>query len=299
MSGSKTITYLSLIRFPQYLKNLIIFAPLFFGGRLFHPPAAWSAWWAFACFCLTASAVYIFNDLKDADYDRAHPVKKERPIASGAVAPGRAAAVMVLLLVLSLGLGAVFLELPVLGMMAAYFLVNLLYSWRLKHLPVVDVLLIGLFFVLRVFIGGAAAGVPVSHWLVLMAFLLALFLALAKRRDDLVLAARGSEPRPSIDGYNLEFVSAGLNILAGVLIVCYLLYTISPEVMAKHSAPRLYLTVFWVIAGLLRYLQLTLVREESGSPTKVLLRDRFLQAVVLLWVINLFFTLYGFKGPGG
>ena len=95
-----------------------------------------------------------------------------------------------------------------------------------------------------------------------------------------------------IDGYNLEFVSAGLNILAGVLIVCYLLYTVSPEVMAKHAAPRLYLTVFWVIAGLFRYLQLTLVREQSGSPTRVLLQDRFLQAVVLLWVINLFITLY-------
>ncbi|MBW1711668.1 MAG: UbiA prenyltransferase family protein [Deltaproteobacteria bacterium] len=291
MTKSRARAYLDLIRVPHYLKNLLIGMPLFFGHKLFDPQAAWATWWAFAVFCLTASLVYVFNDLRDVEFDRRHPKKRLRPLASGNLTPGQAYGLMAILLGLALVLALLFVSPRVMGLIAIYLVLNLAYSWRLKQAAVVDVIFIGLFFVLRVFVGGLAAGVWVSHWLVLMTFLLALFLALAKRRDDLVLAENG-QTRPSIDGYNLEFVSASLTIMAAVIVVCYVLYTLSPEVMAKHGTGNLYLTVFWVLAGLLRYLQLTLVKQESGSPTMVLLKDKFLLATVVLWVVNLFVVLY-------
>ena len=287
-------TYLSLLRVHQYLKNLLIAAPLFFGGRLLDRAPLAATLGAFVCFSLIASVVYIINDLKDLEYDRAHPEKRKRPLAAGLISPPRALAVGALLFLLALGLGLVFLNPSALGLIGLYLLLNLAYSLKLKHYAVVDVLLIAFFFVLRVFTGGLAAGIPVSHWLVLMAFLLALFLALAKRRDDLVLASDNSGHRPSMDGYNLEFVSAGLIIMAAVTVVCYILYTLSPEVMAKHGTRHLYLTVFWVVAGLLRYLQVTLVEHRSGAPTRVLLRDRFLLGVVVLWALTMFVMLYRF-----
>jgi len=291
MTKSRARAYLDLIRVPHYLKNLLIGMPLFFGHKLFDPQAAWATWWAFAVFCLTASLVYVFNDLRDVEFDRRHPKKRLRPLASGNLTPGQAYGLMAILLGLALVLALLFVSPRVMGLIAIYLVLNLAYSWRLKQAAVVDVIFIGLFFVLRVFVGGLAAGVWVSHWLVLMTFLLALFLALAKRRDDLVLAENG-QTRPSIDGYNLEFVSASLTIMAAVIVVCYVLYTLSPEVMAKHGTGNLYLTVFWVLAGLLRYLQLTLVKQESGSPTMVLLKDKFLLATVVLWAVNLFVVLY-------
>ena len=222
-------TYLSLLRVHQYLKNLLIAAPLFFGGRLLDRAPLAATLGAFVCFSLIASVVYIINDLKDLEYDRAHPEKRKRPLAAGLISPSRALAVAALLFLLALALGLIFLNPSALGLIGLYLLLNLAYSLKLKHYAVVDVLLIAFFFVLRVFTGGLAAGIPVSHWLVLMAFLLALFLALAKRRDDLVLASDNSGHRPSMDGYNLEFVSAGLIIMAAVTVVCYILYTLSPR----------------------------------------------------------------------
>ncbi len=140
--------------------------------------------------------------------------------------------------------------------------------------------------------GGVAAAVPVSHWLVIMTFLAALFLALAKRRDDLLLAATGYNPRRSTGGYSLEFIATAMAVMAAVTIVAYVLYTVSPETLAKHGCQHLYLTAFWVVLGFLRFAQLTLVRQESGSPTLVLWRDRFLQAVVAGWLINWLVVLY-------
>lgn len=287
-------TYLSLFRVHQYLKNLLIGAPLFFGGRLLDPEPLTATLWAFVCFSLTSSTVYIINDLKDLEYDRAHPEKRKRPLAAGLISPGRAIFWGLALFFPALGLGLFLLKPAALGLICLYLLLNLAYSFGLKHYAVVDVLMIASFFVLRVFVGGLAASIPVSHWLVLMAFLLALFLALAKRRDDLVLADGTSGHRPSMDGYNLEFVTAGLIIMAAVTVVCYILYTLSPEVMAKHGTEYLYLTVIWVVAGLLRYLQVTLVEHRSGAPTRLLLRDRFLLGVVVLWALTMFVMLYRF-----
>ena len=179
-----------------------------------------------------------------------------------------------------------------LGILGIYIFLNTFYSLKLKHFAVIDVTTVAIGFVLRVFAGGFAIGILPSHWLVLMTFLLALFMSLAKRRDDLLLARCGNPHRKSLDGYNLEFVSGAMMVMAAVTIVSYILYTVSPDVIQKHGTANLYLSTFWVIIGLLRYMQVTFVREKSGSPTQVLLRDRFLQLVIFLWLLTFLGLIY-------
>jgi decaprenyl-phosphate phosphoribosyltransferase len=174
----------------------------------------------------------------------------------------------------------------------AYLLLNIFYSFFLKHIAIIDIVCIAIGFVLRVFAGGIAGDVPVSHWIIIMSFLLAVFLALAKRRDDLILASQGHNVRKSVDGYSLDFISSSMAIMASVVIVAYLLYTVSPETIARHGTDKLYLTSFWVIVGLLRYLQLTFVEGKTGSPTKLLLKDYFLQLTITLWIIIVFILIY-------
>lgn len=295
MSTASFSGLIRLARPHQYVKNLFVFLPLFFGWRLGDPQAVLGTLAAFVVFCLAASAVYVFNDLRDAPQDRLHPSKRFRPVASGEVSPGRAWAFMFLLL----GLGAALTPLvpgrsfPLI--LLAYLAVNAAYSLGVKHMAIVDLMCIAVGFVLRIFAGGAASGVTPSHWIVIMTFLLALFLGLAKRRDDLLLQADGHAPRKCLDGYSLEFVSLCMAVMAGVVIVSYILYTLSPDVMAKHGTDQLYLTSAWVVAGILRYMQITFVEQRSGSPTQVLLRDPFVRVVVAGWVVSCWLLLYVFK----
>ena len=199
---------------------------------------------------------------------------------------------MILLVLSSLMLALVFPDFSVLSLTAGYIGMNIAYSFSLKHIPIVDVVTIATGFVLRVFVGGRAAGIPVSHWIVLMTFLLALFLALAKRRDDLLLAADGKHLRRSLNGYTMEYISLSMGVMAAVTIVSYILYTLSPEVIIKHGTDNLYLTTFWVIVGLLRYLQIALVEKFSGSPTRTLIQDVFLQITIAGWFAHFVLLLY-------
>jgi 4-hydroxybenzoate polyprenyltransferase len=276
----------------QYLKNGFIWLPLFFGHKLHDFQAVLDVFGAFLAFCFAASSVYILNDLKDIEEDRQHPVKKLRPLACGALEKSEAVLFLVFLFFLSVLISVLFLPQSYLFLLGIYLLLNLTYSWGLKHLAIIDVTCIATGFVLRIFAGGLTAQVWPSHWLILMTFLLALFLALSKRRDDLILAAQGHNYRRSLDGYNLEFVSLSMVLMASVIIVSYILYTVSPEVVTKHKTNYLYLTTFWVIIGLLRYMQITFVEQRSGSPTLVLLKDIFLQTVLLLWIGSFYFILY-------
>jgi decaprenyl-phosphate phosphoribosyltransferase len=283
-----------LARPPQYLKNGFIFLPLFFGHRLHDLNAVWAAWWAFVAFCLAASSVYAVNDIHDIQEDRQHPAKKFRPLAAGILSKSEAGLFALVLMALSLAVSLTFLGPVFLLPLAAYLLLNLVYSYGLKHLAIIDVFCIALGFVLRIFAGGLAADVWISHWLVLMTFLLALFLALAKRRDDLLLAANGINVRRSLDNYNLEFVSLSMVLMAAVIIVSYILYTVSPEVVSKHKTNNLYLTSIWVVMGLLRYMQITFVEQRSGSPTLILLKDSFLRVIILLWLLSFYLLFYVF-----
>ena len=283
--------FLALARPGQQVKNVFLWLPLFFGYRLGDVHAVARVLAAFAVFSLASAAVYALNDVCDAKDDRRHPKKCCRPIAAGILsgrealflsATATAAAVVLSLLVLK----------PLLLLiLAVYLILNLFYSAILKRYALIDVTCVAMGFVLRVLAGGIAAVVPVSHWLIIMTFLLALFLALGKRWDDLQLVSEGHKGRKSLDGYTPEFVSHGMVVMAAVLIVSYILYTVSPEVTAKHG-PGLYMTALWVILGILRYMQAVFVERAGGSPTTVLLRDRFLQAVLLLWTINLYVALY-------
>jgi len=286
------LSLVRLIRPHQYVKNLFIFAPLFFSGALLDLNIAIQGGYVFISFSLLASSVYIFNDIMDVDQDRAHPSKKNRPIASGQVSVLLSVCVMLVFLLLAFLL-AFFISANLLYIATLYILINILYSFKLKHYPIIDVSIIALGFVLRVFAGSTLLESSPSIWIVLMTYLLALFLAFAKRRDDVLLSNNGLHVRKSIDGYNLDFVNAAMIIVASVTIVSYILYTISDSVQIRLDSDYLYLTVFFVITGILRYLQITFVENNSGSPTKVVLRDRFLKINTIAWILSFAFIIYG------
>lgn len=285
-----------LLRPHQWAKNVFVFLPLFFGGQFFSTMLFLGSVRAFLAYSLAASAVYCLNDILDRGADRLHPVKCRRPVASGRISVPVAGAMAGVLAVAASAVASwPFGErgYELLAIVWAYLLLNVAYCLRLKRVPLVDVFVIATGFVLRLLAGSAATGIVLSCWIVVMTFLLALFLALAKRRDDVVLYnATGVLPRRGIDRYNLEFMNQSISILAAVLVVAYLMYTVSPEVTTRIGSPYLYATMAFVLLGLLRYLQLTIVDVRSGSPTKVLLRDRFTQACLVCWLLSFFVILY-------
>ncbi|MEQ1745598.1 MAG: decaprenyl-phosphate phosphoribosyltransferase [Saprospiraceae bacterium] len=283
--------FVRLARVEHWVKNLFLFIPAFFAARLSEEPILQHAVIGFLAFSLTASSVYVLNDLVDAPQDRNHPHKRNRPIASGAV--GKRTAVLVLLALLGGGLALAATLGPVfLLICAAYAAINALYSFSLKHIAIVDICLIATGFLMRVFAGGAATGVAVSHWLIVLTFLLALILGLAKRRGEYVIATDGQTFRRALEGYNLPFLDASITVCSTVAIVAYLMYCFSPEVTIRIGSDKIYYTAFFVIMGILRYLQLTLVFERTESPTRALLRDAFLQIVLLGWIASFAWLLY-------
>ena len=286
---------LLLIRPQQWLKNGFVLIPMFFGGRLLNADDAIASVVTFFAFSFAASAIYCFNDIVDVDADRRHPVKCHRPIASGAVSVPTAYALMAVLALLS---ALLLFFLPqrageTAGIVAFYFLLNMAYCLWLKRHAIIDVCTVAFGFVLRILAGGMACDVAVSNWLVLMTFLLALFLSFAKRRDDVLrMNETGEPPRRNTIRYNITFVNQAITITGTVTLVCYIMYTVSPEVVSRFHAPYLYLTSIFVLVGLLRYMQLTVVDEVSGDPTKILLRDRFTQAIVVAWIMAFLLIIY-------
>ena len=274
-----------LLRVHQYIKNLFIFMPLLFSFSFSNAENNISTLVAFILFSILASSIYIFNDLMDINEDRAHPKKKYRPLASGAVSLKTAKMLIALLSISSLTVSFIF-SFELFLVLFAYFILNIAYSLKLKHISILDIFIIATGFVLRLFAGSAVTGVELSMWIILMTFLLAIFLALAKRRDDVLLSQQGQETRKNIDGYNLEFVNAAMVLMAGVVIVSYIQYTISPEVIGRLGSHYLYLTSFFVILGVLRYMQITFVEQNSGSPTKIVIKDMFMKLTIAFWLIS-------------
>ncbi len=284
--------YIRLMRPHQYAKNFFIFLPLFFGGKFLHPGLLVITMAAWAAFSLVTSSIYVFNDVIDRNYDKKHEKKKNRPIASGAVSIPHAATFMCILGLA--GLSLTYLIEPMLFFLAlAYILMNIAYTLKLKHIAIVDIFLIGFGFLIRLFIGGVVSGIPLSMWIILMTFLLSLFLALAKRRDDvLIFLQSGVKMREVIDGYNVRFLDTAMAVMASILIVSYIMYTVSEEVIESARSENLYLTVIFVIMGVMRYFQLTYVEKRTDSPTMVLLTDRFIQGTILGWIIAFGIILY-------
>lgn len=247
---------------------------------------------AFIAFSLTASAVYTMNDYCDMEEDRKHPKKKNRPLASGAISKAQAMVIMAASGFAGFALMAIH-SLEALAVLATYVIMNVAYSFYLKHIAILDVTIIATGFVLRLFIGSAVTGIALSMWIVIMTFLLALFLALAKRRDDVfTYLETGKKMRKVIDGYTLQFLDIAMAIMASVVIVAYTIYTTSVEVVGRFHSQHLYLTALFVILGIMRYLQITFVHQDSGSPTRIVLRDRFMQITILAWAVAFVWILY-------
>jgi decaprenyl-phosphate phosphoribosyltransferase len=283
--------YLDLLRVEQYVKNLFIFLPLFFALKITSIDLLVNNLIAFLCFSLLASAVYILNDYKDIEEDRRHPIKKNRPLAAGIISYKKALFIMALFAIISLSI-SYYVEINLFLVLLAYFAVNISYSFGLKHFPIIDLFIISGGFVFRILAGAEASGVEASMWIILMIFLLALFLGLSKRRDDILLSMNGQNTRKNIDGYNLEFVNAGMIIMAPVILVSYISYTVSPQIIEQFHTKYLYLTVLFVILGILRYMQITFVENNSGNPTKILLTDRFIQIAIIAWLVTFVILIY-------
>lgn len=280
-------SFFKLIRPKQYVKNLLVFFPLFFALKINDIELLKAAMFAFAAFCFAASSIYIVNDIRDIKSDSAHPVKKNRPIASGKIKIKTAVILSAIFMVISISLSFLSSKNLVL-IIGTYLFINLLYSFGLKNIPLIDIFIISAGFLMRLIAGteyGGVSGILPSHWIIIMTFLLSLFIAFAKRRDDLVLAEKGVEVRKSIEGYSIEFINASMSVMSAVLIVAYLLYTLDPGVKEHFGTQNLYMTTFFVILGIFRYMQLALVFHKSGSPTDIVYKDRFLQLTILFWVL--------------
>ncbi len=269
----------------QYVKNIFIFAPLLFSFSFDDTNKTIITFMVFILFSILASSVYILNDLMDVEEDKAHPTKKNRPIASGALSAKTAKVLFVVLASLSL-VSSLLISQELFYVLASYFILNVAYSLKLKHISIVDIFIIATGFVLRLFAGSVATDIPLSMWIIIITFLLAIFLALAKRRDDVLLSLKGQETRKNIDGYNLEFVNATMTLMSGVVVMSYILYTVSAEVIERVHTHYLFLSAFFVILGIFRYMQITFVEEKSGSPSKIVVGDRFIKITLLLWLAS-------------
>ena len=288
----KILETIKLIRPKQFIKNLFVMAPIFFSGLIFDFELLISCLLAFVLFSIAASSIYILNDIIDINEDKKHPEKKFRPIASGAISIKIAKIYFIVFMLFAL-VGSYYVSTDLTLVICCYILMNTLYSFKFKNYSIVDISMIAIGFVLRIFAGSAIIQTIPSMWIILMTFLLALFLALAKRRDDILLTSKGLQVRKNIKDYNLEFINSGMNIMAAVIIVSYILYIVSANEALKTGSDYLYLTVFFVIMGILRYLQITFVEINSGSPTKLLWHDRFLQIVIVMWLFSFGFIIYG------
>jgi 4-hydroxybenzoate polyprenyltransferase len=276
----------------QWSKNLLVFAGVLFGRQLFAPGAVLRALAAFAIFCALSGVVYLINDIVDRDTDRRHPLKAKRPVASGAlpvpVAIGAAGAIAAAALASSLALGGWFLLVAV-----SYVALQMLYSVRLKHIVIIDVLTLAVGFVLRAVAGAVAVNVEFSHWLIVCTILLALFMSFAKRRHEIVLLADGAAThRPILGEYSAYLLDQMIAVVTASTLIAYVFYTVSPETQEKFGTEWLGLTIPFPLYGIFRYLYLVHRREGGGSPADLLLTDRPLLACVALWAVVIALIIY-------
>lgn len=289
----KWIEMLRLLRPHQWIKNGVVFLAMIFGGRLLDADCWISTLYATIYFCFASSAVYCLNDVIDCKYDREDPVKCKRPVASGHVKKSEALLLGAIATAISLILPILTLPCSCSVIIGIYLAMNVLYCMMLKNVILIDVMIVAMGFVLRVVIGGLASEIWLSQWIIIMVFLLALFLALAKRRHEVVLVTRSEKKgRKSVVGYTLPFLNSALSMLGAILIIGYVIYTLNPKYGKGHDSEYLYITALPVLYGVLRYLQLTIVENRSGSPTKVAYSDPPLLAAGAIWLITFILMIY-------
>jgi len=290
-------TLFKLLRVRQWTKNTVVFAGVIFAQEFTHASQSLRALAGFFIFCLLSSAVYVINDLADLEQDRSHPQKKHRPLASGAF-PLPAARVLAVALAGAGLAGAFMLRTGFAFLALTYFVTNLLYSWRLKRVVLLDVLIIAIGFVLRA-VAGVEVLVPqteISAWLLVCTFFLALFLAVAKRRHERTLLMDGAgDHRATLSEYPPALLDQFISIVTAATIIGYTIYTVSPQTVEKLGTPRLVYTVPFVVYGVFRYLYLVFRKGEGGAPSESLFTDIPLLVNILLWFGVVVFILYGWS----
>jgi 4-hydroxybenzoate polyprenyltransferase len=280
------------LRPTQWTKNLFVAAALIFAKKVFDVPSVLRTLAAIAVFTLLAGSHYIVNDLLDVAEDRVHPRKSRRPIAAGRIGRGEAVALAAVLAAASLVL-ADLLSPEFFGAAAAYVVLQLAYSYKLKHVVILDIFLVASGFVLRVIAGGLVIAVPISPWLLLCTMLLALFLAISKRRHELrLLAADASRHRPILEEYSFGLLDQMISIVTACTVIAYCLYTVSEETVRKFGTDRLIYTTPFVLYGIFRYLYLIYMKDEGGTPEELILKDKPLLASIVLWIATAVAIIY-------
>ena len=288
---------IALMRPAQWLKNVFIMLPLFFSRNIMSADGLINPAYTFVAFSLAASSIYCFNDIMDVEADKLHPKKSKRPIASGKITlPQAYAAMFVLIVAAILSLFALpngSARTGTIAIVVIYYVMNIAYCLGLKHIAIIDTFIISTGFVIRVLAGGISTGTWVSQWIILMTFLLALFLAFAKRRDDVVIFNNcGKKMRRNITRYNLEFLNNAISIIAAMTMICYIMWTMSQAVIERLGTEQLYITSIFVLLGMMRYMLLTIVDAKSGSPTNILQRDKFIHLCILGWIVSFIVIIY-------
>ena len=278
--------YLKLLRPHHWVKNGFVLAPLIFAGLLLHVPSLILELSAFAVFCVVSSAVYAFNDVFDREQDRNHPTKRNRPVASGEVPVSAALAIGTGLMAAGI-LGGIAIGKTFLVWVVFYLLLQFGYNITLKNIVILDILTIAMGFVIRAVAGSVAINVVISPWLILCSLLIALFLGFAKRRQEIVLmGAEATEHRSILGEYSVPLLDQLIGIVTAATIVCYAIYTLTPEVTERLGSRYMILTLPFVLYGIFRYLYLVHVHDKGGSPTRDLLSDAPLLMSILLWTVT-------------
>lgn len=280
----------SQLRLKHWVRNLVIVLPMIFAGR---PDLIFTENMlvVFISFCLASSSIYVLNDLMDIEDDKIHPFKKSRPLASGYFSTKTGYLIFAICVLLFALLQILYL--PVSFYVMVYFVLNLSYIFLLKAIALVDVSTIAIGFVLRIMAGGAAAGVFVSYWMIIITFLLTVSIGFSKRRADMFLALTDQQEKGPKAIYSLAFLDLAKGLTFSITLIAYILYSISPDAIGRIGSDKLYLTSLFVFLGILRYLQLSFVNPGTGSPIDVLWTDRFLQIVIILWACTFLILIYG------
>ncbi len=285
---------LKLIRIPQWIKNLFVFVPLVFSLNLFRGEYFLTSLLGFAAFCLTSSVVYIINDIADVEADRAHPRKKNRPIASGRISPKQG-----LLIALIFGIAAavlcLFADINFALFLTLFFFINVLYSMKLKHIVLLDIFSIAAGFLIRVLAGAVIIQVVISSWLILTTMFISLFLAVMKRHSELEVVAEGSsvETRKVLAFYSLNFADQIATVAAAGVIICYALYTVSERTITVFGTENLIYTTPFVVFGIFRYMFLVYMNKQGENTTQLLISDVQMIITVILYAAVTLLIIYG------
>ena len=282
--------FLSLIRVKHWIKNILIFLPAFFGGVIQNNNNLLTLFYLFIYFSLSASLVYVLNDLIDVENDKLHPQKKHRALASGVISK-KSAYLLILLIILTLGAFSFYLPIKVVYVTGTYLVMNLLYSLHLKTIPILELFIVALGFVFRILIGGFGVEVEPSKWIIMLTFFAALYVILSKRRGE-ILNKEALNTRKVLSAYTEAYLTHAMIIVLSVSILAYIMYTVEPSVIKQFSTDKIYMTSVFVILALLRHLQQTLVYNNTESPVKYIFKDKLLLITILMWFINYYILIY-------